>query len=213
MFRLSNVLLVLLCYHILSLNAQAIDNLIINESNGCYQPGYKVLPKEQLMDCYAAMDLIPHTGIMPAPDLMLSSAPRFALELTGRDTYKINGDKIRFPAAFLAGRCIIMIRAENVTSPFPDQPDIALLLHLYFWPRVLEIAEYLISSCLKDMQLWVVYRATLKAKNWSFPFMINISILDKGSRMPQGGLRNLNIYDSTGMINSISWPIAFQRPR
>jgi hypothetical protein len=109
-----SLLLLLICY-LLPLTAD-FPIEVKNDGISC-QVGRRKLRKvpDLQKDCYAALSLVPNTGIevdpqsMSLSDLKSGSEKLFSLRLTGNNTYRITDDKIRFPAEFMSGICLVEV--------------------------------------------------------------------------------------------------------
>jgi hypothetical protein len=118
MLELLRLLLLLLAYHLHTLTATVTWKL---SGPNCYLP--EMFNNSNLRrDCFAAMSLAHNTGLAVDPDdtekskdtanlgLNHSSENLFSLRLIGKDTCRINGDKIRLPAVFYSGDCLVNIK-------------------------------------------------------------------------------------------------------
>jgi hypothetical protein len=117
-----------------------------------FAPGRKPLNIQSLRhDCYAALSIMPNTGVEVDPNDMAKNALKpdsqklFSLRLTGNDTYSVNGDKIRLPAIFASGDCFIRVTIDGGRI---QSRGAVLFQHIYTWPVLRKWAYSLLKTCL-----------------------------------------------------------------
>jgi hypothetical protein len=187
-------------------------------------------------DCYAALSLVPNTTIEADPQDMAmnqGSLPLLSLRLIGKETYRINGDKIRLPALFMSGNCLI-----TVSGDVKDKPgNQALFSHIYFWPQVRKQVRSIIDTCLgpstssgNNVVYWSIigYSDSRFHTGHDIPAelytelhirsMRNNPVLMENSSIPffterdVMKFREYNVYTRTGLINDARWETPFERP-
>ena len=201
--------------------------------------------EELLRDCYAALSLVPNTNISIDPHYMNIHHPGpgsqkpISLELTGNDTYKINGDKVRVPAVFSSGICLVHVTAWDGRRRlvFPEDPGPALFQHIYFWPLVRKQVKGIIDDCLMNMlqrgetAILTIGTSSAKLDAGNRPPLTVYSqvIMSTSNNSNIANIRNspytrnfpkidkyhlprFNVYTPTGQINDIRWPTSYHRP-
>jgi hypothetical protein len=210
----------------------------------CYRP--KLLNISNLQrDCSAALSLVPNTGFEVDPDdmektnnmvkmdLKPGSDKLFSLQLVGKNTHRINGDKVRLPAVFYSGVCLV-----QVFMYLPDNNlNTALFQHMYVWPQVHKQGKRIIDECFvsepeqvgRGPSFWP--RSTIigfsrtdvqlpgehefsAAIHSSFHVKQNTAepYNPRSSREEILLFRGFNVYTATGQINDNRWETPFQRP-
>jgi hypothetical protein len=202
--------------------------------------GRRLLDVQKLRhDCYAALSIMPNTGVDVDPNETANNALKpdpeklFNLRLTGKDTYRINGDKIRLPAVFASGDCAIEVRSEGEYS---TSQKTALFQHIYTWPTLRNWAKNLIDDCLVPRTLnqrpiyidWMwrffdwVWIGTSRGnyENLKLETVLLVKGNEGESNIPQFSemdkehyrVIGFNVYTPTGQIHDTRWKIPWQRP-
>ncbi|MCJ1251124.1 hypothetical protein MMC30_008355 [Trapelia coarctata] len=107
----------------------------------CYNELYSV---ENIADCYSAIDLIPagfsidHSRFHPKEPYPIT------VRLSAADRRR----KILLPAAFNAGRCLILVQSTTNPSDVHPPKNAATAMHLSMWPNVKRLAQKVVDKCL-----------------------------------------------------------------
>jgi hypothetical protein len=239
MLKVLRLLLLFLACYLLSLTAE--DTVEVADEGPQCRTGNRRLSNIQSFrrDCYAALSLIPNTGLELDPDETAKahsepgSDKRISLRLVGNKTHRINGDMVRLPAVFMSGDCLILVEAK-----FKDRPENQVLFsHMYFWREVHKQTIGNIKSCLgppvvreTGWAYWVTIavsatrfymgESTLSTVHTSLhvrPIRRN-SVSQKNSNKPNftSGeslyFQRFNVYTPKGLIHDARWETAFKRP-
>jgi hypothetical protein len=229
MHRLLASLVLHLVHHLLPLAAMVgVRNWHSNMQ--WYEVDGHIVSNETLRNCYTALSLMPHTGLEVDPDYITvnrqapDSKRPISVKLVGK--YNINGDRIRFPAAFHSGNCSIIVRTrlggtlhpQYVYKPARFSP--ALLQHVYIWPHARQQAKSIIKQAFFECLGRTTAAGTpsltsqgykmseLHMDGYTFQFVISVST----NVYSNHSLRFYNVYTPQGQLNDVRWPTPFQRP-
>jgi hypothetical protein len=176
---------------------------------------------------------MPNTGVDVDPNAMATNASKpdpkklFSLRLTGKDMYRIYGDKIQLPAMFASGDCLIQVRNSG---EYTTSQKTALFQHIYAWPTLHNWANSLIDICFvrqtrrettRDF-LWVQIGTT--HGYYDFLKLDTDVWVKRGQPRPEEQNRprfsewekrrfsGFNVYTPTGQIHDTRWEIPWRRP-
>jgi hypothetical protein len=188
-------------------------------------------------DCYAALSLVPYTGLELDPDETAKAHPdsdkNISLRLVGNKIHRINGDRVRLPALFMSGDCLIQVRGR-----FTDKPENQVLFsHMYFWPEVHKQTisninrclgkpvvverpgEYWVSIAWSDAQFHVGQRTLSDIQTCLLLRPIRRNVVFPGisnnpnfTEVESFEFHHFNIYTPTGLVHDVRWETTFKRP-